>query len=154
MNSTCICDFGTALPESTHSLEQLLPRYSQVIGCLHALNARIAALTHEERRLLRAIEHSYEVEFAGRSPEPGTIHQIGKFTLGYRRTRLAVHLAPTIREPYVIEQLRQLAPYYLRTHTELARARMLADRNLPHQVELLRRVGILLEQRREFTLSQ
>jgi hypothetical protein len=154
MNCMCPSDWAPPTSHNLNSLEQLLIRHAQVNACLRQLNARIAALTHEERRLRRDIERSFEAEFAETAPEQYPVRQVGEFRLGYRRTRLAVHLAPTIREPHVIEQLRQLAPYYLRTRTELARARMLADRNLPHQVELLRRVGISLEQRREFAISQ
>jgi hypothetical protein len=47
----------------------LLIRHAQVNACLRHLNARVAVLTHEERRMRRDIERSFEAAVAETAPE-------------------------------------------------------------------------------------
>jgi hypothetical protein len=151
------CPLCSVYTSGSISLEQQLARYAQVRECLRQASLRISDLRNEERRLLRSIQLVYDVQFAeprnGRDLTAASFHQIGTSLVGYRLTGMAVQVQTGVREARAIEQLSQLAPYYLRTRSELARARMLADRNLPQQVELLERVGIRLEQRSEFEIS-
>lgn len=151
------CPLCSVYPSGSLSLDQQLTRYARVRECLRQFGIRVSALRSEERELLRSIQRVYDGQFAaernGRNSAAAPFHQIGTFIVGYRRTGMAVHVQAGVREELAVERLRQLAPYYLRTHSELARARMLADRNMPQQVELLGRVGITLEQRSEFEIS-